>query len=149
MSKFIEDGFAGDGPIGAINVTPMVDVMLCLLIIFMVAAPALAPETPMQINLPNAVGSVVAEEQFLLSTVSIDAKGNVFLGTVGLSSDPTTLANELSSNAKLKEDGIAFVQGDENISFDRIVDVLVALRTAGIAKVGFLTDPSPEKKPAS
>src|SRR4051812_41282240 len=112
MSKFIEDGFTGDGPVSAINVTPMVDVMLCLLIIFMVAAPALAPEAPLQINLPNAVGSSIAEEQFLLSTVSIDAKGNVFLGTVGLSSDPATLANELSSNAKLKEDGLAFVQGD-------------------------------------
>lgn len=149
MSKFIEDGFAGDGPIGAINVTPMVDVMLCLLIIFMVATPAMTPETPMQIDLPNAVGQNVAEEQFLLSTISVDAKGNVFLGTVGLSSDPATLASELSSNAKLKEDGVAFVQGDQNISFDRIVDVLVALRTAGIAKVGFLTDPAPEKKPAT
>jgi biopolymer transport protein TolR len=148
MSKFIEDGLGGEGPIGAINVTPMVDVMLCLLIIFMVAAPALAPEVPMQINLPNAVGSSIAEEQFLLTTVSIDSKGSVFLGTVGLSSDPATMANELSSNAKLKEDGLAFIQGDENISFDRIVDVLVALRTAGIAKVGFLTDPSADKKPA-
>ena len=147
MSKFIEDGFAGEGPIGAINVTPMVDVMLCLLIIFMVAAPAMAPETPMQIDLPNAVGSNVAEEQFQLSTISVDAKGNVFLGTVGLSADAATMANELSSNAKLKEDGVAFIQGDQNISFDRIVDVLVALRTAGIAKVGFLTDPRVERAP--
>lgn len=149
MSKFIEDGFAGEGPIGAINVTPMVDVMLCLLIIFMVAAPALAPETPMQINLPNAVGQTIAEEQFLLATISIDAKGNVFIGTVGLASDPATMANELGSNPKLKEDGLAFIQGDENIQFDRVVDVLVALRTAGIGKVGFLTDPSVDKKPAT
>jgi biopolymer transport protein TolR len=149
MSKFIEDGFAGDGPMGAINVTPMVDVMLCLLIIFMVATPAMTPESPMQIVLPNAVGQNIAEEQFLLSTISIDAKGNVFLGTVGLSADPAIMASELSSNAKLKEDGLAFLQGDKNISFDRIVDVLVALRTAGIAKVGFLTDPSAEKKPAT
>lgn len=149
MSKFIDDGFAGDGPVAGINVTPMVDVMLCLLIIFMVATPAMTPDTPLQINLPNAVGQKIAEEQFLLSTISVDAKGNVFLGTVGLSSDPATLASELSSNPKLKEDGLAFVQGDENISFDRIVDVLVALRTAGIAKVGFLTDPAPERKPAT
>ncbi|MBL9103928.1 MAG: biopolymer transporter ExbD [Myxococcales bacterium] len=148
MSKFLEDGFQGDGPVAGINVTPMVDVMLCLLIIFMVAAPAMAPESPMQINLPNAVGQKIAEEQFLLATISIDSKGNVFLGTVGLSGDPATMANELSSNAKLKEDGLAFLQGDENISFDRIVDVLVALRTAGISKVGFLTDPAPERKPA-
>jgi hypothetical protein len=43
MSKFIDDGFAGDGPVAGINVTPMVDVMLCLLIIFMVSTPLMGP----------------------------------------------------------------------------------------------------------
>jgi biopolymer transport protein ExbD len=141
MAGLLEDGFHGEGPVAGINVTPLVDVMLCLLVIFMVSTPLMAPEAPMQISIPKAVGSPVAEEQFLLATISIDAKGSVFLGTVGLSSDPTTLGNELSSNAKLKENGMAFIQGDENIPFDRVVDVLVALRTAGVSKVGFLTDP--------
>ncbi len=141
MSGLLEDGFHGEGPVAGINVTPLVDVMLCLLVIFMVSTPLMAPEAPMQIAVPKAVGSPVAEEQFLLSTISIDAKGSVFLGTVGLSSDPTTLGAELSSNAKMKEAGMVFIQGDENITFDRVVDVLVALRTAGVSKVGFLTDP--------
>ncbi len=78
--------------------------------------------------------------------MSIDAKGSVFLGTVGLSSDPNTLGAELGSNARLKEAGMVFIQGDENLAFDRVVDVLVALRTAGVSKVGFLTDPRGEKK---
>jgi biopolymer transport protein ExbD len=120
--------------------------MLCLLVIFMVSTPLMAPEAPMQISIPKAVGSPVAEEQFLLSTISIDAKGGVFLGTVGLSSDPNTLGAELGSNAKLKEAGMVFIQGDENLAFDPVVDVLVALRTAGVSKVGFLTDPRGEKK---
>jgi biopolymer transport protein ExbD len=147
MSGLLEDGFHGEGPVAGINVTPLVDVMLCLLVIFMVSTPLMAPEAPMQISIPKAVGSAVAEEQFLLATISIDAKGSVFLGTVALSSDAATLGNELSSNAKLKENGMAFIQGDENIPFDRVVDVLVALRTAGVSKVGFLTDPRgvPEK----
>ena len=141
MSGLLEDGFHGEGPVAGINVTPLVDVMLCLLVIFMVSTPLMAPEPPMKISVPKAVGSPVAEEQFLLSTISIDAKGSVFLGTVGLSSDPVTLGAELSSNAKMKEAGMVFIQGDENITFDRVVDVLVALRTAGVSKVGFLTDP--------
>ncbi len=141
MSGLLEDGFHGDGPVAGINVTPLVDVMLCLLVIFMVSTPLMAPEAPMQISVPKAVASPVAEEQFLLSTVSIDAKGNVFLGTTALSSDPATLSAELGSSAKLKEAGMVFIQGDENIAFDRVVDVLVALRTAGVGKVGFLTDP--------
>ncbi|MBK9752612.1 MAG: biopolymer transporter ExbD [Nannocystis sp.] len=113
MSGLLEDGFHGDGPVAGINVTPLVDVMLCLLVIFMVSTPLMAPEAPMQISIPKAVGSPVAEEQFLLSTISIDAKGGVFLGTVGLSSDPNTLGAELGSNAKLKEAGMVFIQGDE------------------------------------
>lgn len=140
-SHLLDDGLHGDGPVAGINVTPMVDVMLCLLIIFMVSAPLLGPQSPMPITIPRAVGKAVAEEEFLYTTISIDAKGSVFLGTVGLSSDPTTLGAELSSNAKMKEAGMVFIQGDENITFDRVVDVLVALRTAGVSKVGFLTDP--------
>jgi biopolymer transport protein ExbD len=141
MSGLLEDGFHGEGPVAGINVTPLVDVMLCLLVIFMVSTPLMAPEPPKVINIPKAVGSPIAEEQFLLATVSVDAKGSVFLGTVPLSSDPTTLGAELASNAKLKEAGMAFIQGDESLQFDRIVDVMLALRTAGVTKVGFLTDP--------
>lgn len=146
-SHLLEDGIQGDGPVAGINVTPMVDVMLCLLIIFMVSAPLLGPASPMEISIPKAKGSAVAEEQFLMTTISVDKNGSVFLGTVGLASDPVTLAAELSSNPKLKADQMAFIQGDENIPFDRIVDVLVALRTAGVSKVGFLTDPRAEAAP--
>jgi biopolymer transport protein ExbD len=142
----LDDGFAGEGPVSGINVTPLVDVMLCLLVIFMVSTPLMAPEPPMKIAIPQAVGSRIAEEQFLLATVSIDAAGNVFLGTVGLSSDPARLAAELSNNPKIKDDGVAFIQGDANLDFTRVVDVLVALRTAGVHKVGFLTDPRGARK---
>jgi biopolymer transport protein ExbD len=139
--KITADAIQGEGPVSAINVTPLVDVMLCLLIIFMVSTPMMAPKQPHKIAVPKAKAQAIAEEQFLLATVSVDAKGDVFLGTIALSRDPTTLANELSSNARLKEDGVAFIQGDSNIEFNRIVDVMVALRTAGVSKVGFLTDP--------
>lgn len=147
--KVTADAIQGEGPVSAINVTPLVDVMLCLLIIFMVSTPLMAPKQPQKIDVPKAKAQAIAEDQFLLSTVSIDAKGDVFLGTVALSRDPSTLANELSSNARLKQEGVAFVQGDANIEFNRIVDVLVALRTAGVSKVGFLTDPKVPRRTAS
>ncbi|MCY0994150.1 MULTISPECIES: biopolymer transporter ExbD [unclassified Nannocystis] len=140
-SKVTADAIQGEGPVSAINVTPLVDVMLCLLIIFMVSTPMMAPKQPQKIDVPKAKAQAIAQEQFLLATVSVDAKGDVFMGTVALSRDPATMANELSSNARLKQDGVAFIQGDSNIDFSRIVEVLVALRTAGVSKVGFLTDP--------
>lgn len=139
--KLTADAIQGEGPVSAINVTPLVDVMLCLLIIFMVSTPMMAPKQPQKIDVPKAKAQAIAQEQFLLATVSVDAKGDVFMGTVALSRDPATMANELSSNARLKEDGVAFIQGDANIDFSRIVELLVALRTAGVSKVGFLTDP--------
>ncbi len=143
--SLLDDGFQGDGPVAGINVTPMVDVMMCLLIIFMVSTPLMGPETVLEITVPKAPGTEVPEEDFAFAMVSIDAKGNVFLGTVALSSDPTTLASELSSNAKLKEHGVSFIQADENIDFDRVLDVMVALRGAGVKSVGFLTDPRLER----
>ncbi|MDC0718807.1 biopolymer transporter ExbD [Nannocystis bainbridge] len=140
-SKVTADAIQGEGPVSAINVTPLVDVMLCLLIIFMVSTPLMAPKQPQKIDVPKAKAQAIAQEQFLLATVSVDAKGDVFMGTVALSRDPATMTNELSSNARLKQEGVAFIQGDSNIDFSRIVEVLVALRTAGVSKVGFLTDP--------
>src|SRR5690606_20234136 len=100
--KVTADATQSEGPVWAINVTPLVDVMLCLLIIFMVSTPMMAPKQPHKIAVPKAKALAIAEDQFLLSTVSVDATGNVFLGTVALSNDPATLANELSSNARLK-----------------------------------------------
>ncbi len=146
--KLTADALQGEGPVSAINVTPLVDVMLCLLIIFMVSTPMMAPKQPIKIDLPKAKAQQIAEDQFLNATVTIDAKGDVFLGTVALSREADRLVNELSSNARLKQDGVAFIQGDANLEFNRIVDVLVALRDAGVRKVGFLTDPKvpPRKK---
>lgn len=140
-NKLTADAIQGEGPVSAINVTPLVDVMLCLLIIFMVSTPMMAPKQPQKIAVPKAKAQAIAEDQFLNATVSIDAAGNVFVGTVALSREPERMAAELGSNAKLKDASMAFLQGDSNIEFSRIVDVLVALRTAGVTKVGFLTDP--------
>ena len=51
------------------------------------------------------------------------------------------MKREIAGNEKLKEDGMAFIQGDENVPYERIVDVIVALKEAGVEQVGFVTDP--------
>jgi biopolymer transport protein ExbD len=130
-----------DEPMSQINVTSLVDVMFCLLIMFMVATPLMGPEG-VEVELPAARGEPISEEEFLYSVISIDAKGDVFLGSLPLARDPERMKQELSSNVKLKEHGMAFIQGDQNVSFERIVDVLVALKAAEISQVGFVTDPN-------
>jgi biopolymer transport protein ExbD len=145
MSKYIDDGIQGGGPVSAINVTSLVDVMFCLLIMFMVATPLMKPQDKVEVELPLARSSDIAEEEFEFTVISVDVKGRVFLGSTPLSPDTAQMVKEISSNQKLKDDGMAFIQGDQNVPYERIVDVLVALQKAEVAKVGFLTDPKKTK----
>ena len=135
-----EPGHGDDAPMSAINVTPLVDVMLCLLIIFMVATPMMAPEGH-DVDVPAGRGKVLTESDFLYGVISIDKAGNVFLGTLPLAADPNTMKQEIAANAKLKEDNMVFLQGDQNVPFSRIVDVLVAIKGAEIENVGFVAKP--------
>ena len=138
----INDGFVDAGePVSSINVTSLVDVMFCLLIMFMIATPLMSPEGH-DVTLPTARGEKIDEAEFLYSVISIDAKGNAFLGTLPLSQDVSKMKLELGKNTKLKEDGMAFIQGDQTVPFERIVDVLVALKAAEIGEIGFITDPN-------
>ncbi len=142
---FVNDGLVEAGePVSAINVTSLVDVMFCLLIMFMIATPLMSPEGT-DVKLPPARGEKISEEEFMTSVVSIDAAGNVFLGTLPLSKDPERLSEELAKNAKLSDAGVVFLQADQTVPFERVVDVLVALKNAKIEEVGFITDPNPKR----
>ncbi len=140
--SLIADGLQEDGdkPMAAINVTSLVDVMFCLLIMFMVATPLMSKEK-LPIEIPKAKGNELTEEQFLQSVISIDAKGNVYLGVLPLAADKEKWTEELAANPKLQEDKKAFIQGDANVQMEKVVDVLVALKEAGVTQVGFITDP--------
>jgi biopolymer transport protein ExbD len=130
----------GGEPMSAINVTSLVDVMFCLLIMFMVATPLMSPEG-MDVDLPAGRGEEITEDQFLYSVISIDKKGNVFLGTLPLDADLDKMKGQLANNVKLSEDGMVFIQGDQNVEYARIIDVLVALKEANVTEVGFVADP--------
>ncbi|MCA9656426.1 MAG: biopolymer transporter ExbD [Myxococcales bacterium] len=140
--SIINEELSGDEPMTAINVTSLVDVMFCLLIMFMVSTPLMSPEDGKDVELPAARGEEITEEQFLYGVISVDKQGRAFLGTLPLSTDPEKLKQEISTNAKLKEDGMVFIQGDQNVDHARIVDILAALKDAEVSQVGFVTDPN-------
>lgn len=137
-----DGGGSGDEPMAAINVTSLIDVMFCLLIGFMVATP-LARQEAVEIEIPHSAGVLISEEEFEYTVISIDAKGRVFLGSLPLDADKSAWTEQLAANAKLKKDGRAFLQGDRNAPFERILDIMIALQQAGVAEVGFVTDPKP------
>ena len=141
--SIINQEMTGEEPVSAINVTSLVDVMICLLIIFMVATPMLTPEGELAVDLPAARGEQISEEEFLYTIISVDKTGRAFLGTLPLSAEPDKMKQEIATNVKIKEDGKVFLQGDKNVEHGKIVDILVALKDAEVSEVAFVTDPNP------
>lgn len=122
---------------GEINVTPLVDVMLVLLIIFMVAAPMMSTGVP--VDLPNARAPRMEldEEKLLLS---IDLEQRVYLGETEVPMD--RLGDALRTNARLQEDDELYIQADENVPYGFVVQVFALVREAGVETVGLVTDPA-------
>lgn len=142
--SIINAEMTGDEPVSGINVTSLVDVMICLLVIFMVATPMMTPQGEGAVELPAARGEKITEEEFLYTIISVDKTGHAFLGTLPLSQEPEKMKQEIANNVKIKEDGKVFLQGDKNVEHGRIVDILVALRDAEVSEVAFVTDPNPQ-----
>ncbi len=144
MGSIINEELAGDEPMTAINVTSLVDVMFCLLIMFMVATPLMSPDGE-DVELPPARGEKISEEEFLYSVISVDRTGHAFLGGVPLATETEKLKQEIANNIKIQDDGMVFIQGDQNVDHARIVDILVALKEAEVSQVGFVTDPNSKR----
>ncbi len=140
-------GADGEEPMAAINVTSLIDVMFVLLVAFMAAVPAASasPTEMLKIDVPHSAGVAITPEEFEYSVISIDAQGRVFVGMLPLDAQKERWTEQLSANTKLKKDGMAFIQGDRNVPFEKVLDVMIALQQAGVSEVGFVTDPKIEK----
>jgi biopolymer transport protein TolR len=122
-------------PLAEINVTPMVDVMLVLLVIFMVAAPLLTVGVP--INLPKTSAAQVTQPQEAL-VVSINAAGETFIGDNLTAGD--ALKTRLATLASQDPARIVYVRGDRAIQYGTLMDLLGLVNTAGFAKVSLLAE---------
>ncbi len=122
-------------PIGDINVTPMVDVMLVLLIVFMVTAPLLT--TGVAVDLPRAESSPLPGQDEPLS-VTIDPKGRVFLQESEIALDQ--LPARLVAVTQRNKDARIFVRGDKGVDYGTVMGVVSAINRAGFAKVALLTE---------
>jgi biopolymer transport protein TolR len=119
-----------------INVTPMVDVMLVLLVIFMVTAPLLTAGVPVDLPKTNA-GQLKGDDQPI--SVSVDAKGRIFLQETEVNLDE--LAPRLRAITAAKPDNRIFVRGDAGINYGRVMEVMGQLSAAGFPHVALVTQP--------
>ncbi|MDR3407466.1 MAG: biopolymer transporter ExbD [Methylovirgula sp.] len=119
-----------------INMTPFIDVMLVLLIIFMVAAPLLATGVP--IDLPHTKASALNIDQKPLS-VAIDEKGTIYVMDEPVTLDQ--LADKLKAAAKDGFDERIYVRGASDVNYGKIAEVMSLITTAGYKKVALVTEP--------
>ena len=132
------DRNANGGTIAQINVTPLVDVMLVLLVIFMVTAPIL--QQGIAVNLPQVRAGALGGEEIQL-VVNVGLKGDVYLNDTRMT--PAQLREKLSAVIRERPDRQVFLRADASVPYGRVVEVMAAVREAGVQRLGMVTAPPP------
>jgi biopolymer transport protein TolR len=130
----------GGGSISDINVTPLVDVMLVLLVIFMVTAPIL--QQGVAIDLPKVAAAPLAGEEEQL-VVNVNKAGQVFLNDTPMALD--ALTSKLAAIRAARPDRQVFVRADQTVSYGQVMKTMSAVRDSGLTKIGLVTEPPPER----
>lgn len=119
-----------------INVTPLVDVMLVLLIVFMIAAPLLSVGVPIELPKTDAKSLPSIEEPL---TISIDKEGKIYLQETEVTLE--TLTPRLTALAKNGYEERIYLRGDENGNYGPVMEVMASINAAGFTNIGLVTDP--------
>ena len=122
-------------PMAEINVTPFVDVMLVLLVVFMVTAPLLT--VGVQVDLPQTDSPAIQGQDEPLA-VTVDAEGQIFIQDTAVVI--AELAPRLVAITDNKPDTRIFVRGDKTIDYGRVMEVMGTLNAAGFSKVALITE---------
>jgi len=127
-----------------INVTPLVDVMLVLLIIFMVTAPIIQQGVEVSIPKVKAAALKSKEEEFV---ISITRDGETYLNDRKL--DPGELTDKLQAISQTRPDLQVFIRADEQVAYGEVIRTMAAIKAAGVDNVGMVTqEPSAEENAA-
>ncbi len=124
-----------------INVTPLVDVMLVLLIIFMVTAPLI--QSGVKVDLPKASAQQMEHsEQKLVLTITRDRR--VLLGDAEIPF--AELERKLAANARIQKDKELYLHADRSLPYGLVVEIMAVARRAGVESLGMITEPDKELK---
>ena len=128
-----------DEVMGTINTTPLVDVMLVLLIIFLITIPVVT--TSIKVDLPKET-NVVRETKPENVIISVNKAGQIFLYDTPVK-NPSDLLERMKKFSAMKPQPEVQIRGDAQSDFESIGRVMYAVQRAGITKVGFITEPAP------
>jgi biopolymer transport protein ExbD len=130
-----------DEVLSAINTTPLVDVMLVLLIIFLITIPVVTQTVPVELPKERSQPRITKPENINLS---VSNNGSVFWNEKKIA-DQQTLVNELKKVALLDPQPEVQIRGDGGAPYEHIGKVVLASQRAGIVKLGFITEPPPRQ----
>ncbi len=134
-------GAGGQRPMGDINVTPLVDVMLVLLVIFIITAPLMT--SAIRLDLPKAEGPAAGVVPHFV-TLSLDREGGVFLDDRPVALD--ALAALLAEAAQRDPETEVQLRADEAVPYGRVATVMALANRAGLARLGFVVErPAPAR----
>jgi biopolymer transport protein TolR len=126
----------GSEPMSEINVTPLVDVMLVLLVIFIITAPLLA--SSIKLDLPSTDAAKPMEAPKFV-TVVIDKSAQVFLGDQAI--ELPALAESLKKTADASKDTEVQLRSDESVPYGKVIEVIGIAQKAGLTRIGFVANP--------
>jgi biopolymer transport protein TolR len=128
----------GPTPMNEINMTPLIDVMLVLLVIFMITAPLMT--SSLKLELPRTDAAQATETpQFI--AVALDAAGMRYLGEESLSDDD--FVSRIQAAAQQNPQLDVHLRADRNVPYGRVAELMGVLQKAGLTRIGFVTEPLP------
>jgi len=128
------------GLVAEINVTPLVDVMLVLLIIFMVTAPMMTQG--LEVDLPETTDKALRQQEEPL-IVSLSKDGELYLGKIKMGAPQ--LSQHLGSTSEEEKKRPIYLRADKNVAYGDVVNVMDIIKKAGFEKLGMITQPADEK----
>jgi len=142
-SSQYNDDEGGQGAITDINVTPLVDITLVLLIIFMVTAPMIVNNPSIKVELPKAATGDETLKSTLALTLSRDAAGAVALYANGEKTDENAVKTMIPDMLAKNKDLQAIIAADRGISYGEVVHIVDLVKSLGVHKFALNTDPNP------
>src|SRR5215203_5585266 len=127
----------GEPPMSEINVTPLVDVMLVLVVIFIITAPLLA--SSIRLDLPKAEGTQPGDAPRFVTLV-VDQGGQLFLNDKPVAA--TQLAEQLAATAKQNPETEIQLRADQTVPYGKVVEVMGLAHKAGLSRIGFVAEPT-------
>ncbi|QMT33336.1 biopolymer transporter ExbD [Conchiformibius steedae DSM 2580] len=135
-----------DTPMADINVTPLVDVMLVLLIVFMITMPVLTHSIPLELPTTSQKADEKPKQDIKPLTIAIDKEGVYRIGAESQDAvDLEAVKSHLKQVAKDKPDTVVAISADKEVPYDFVAQVLDAAREAKLGKIGFVTKVEQEK----